>query len=233
MSVENFLRSVEGSYLHFNRVDSYPDIPDDGAQVPADRPSNAAAKFEKAPSFSAEDYYDRCRSRTYACSFSLEDTEHTWRTYGNGGARGKLGVVFVFAKLRATLNRTLQSNGVILEHGGTLLRQMFSINYGLIEYVDWATYGTGSMPNPITYAYLKDKRNYFDDKELRISLSAIGMGKMVLEDGREFHFPPHLHMKFDFRTAFANGTILEIVSGPDCDSAFVEAELRRLRVSTR
>ena len=231
MRVEDFLRSVEESYLHFNRVDGYADIPDDGAQTPTDRPINAAAKFEKAPHFSGENYYDRSRSRTYACSFSLEDTDPIWRTYGTGGTRGKVGVVFDFAKLRATLNRTLQSGGVMIEHGGTLMRQMFSINYGLVKYVDWATYGTGSLPNPILYTYLKDEKAYSDDKELRISLSAIGVGRIVLADRREAEFPRHLHMHFDFRAAFADKTITEIMPGPGCGIAFLQDELKRLRVS--
>ena len=229
MRVEHFLQSVEEGYLHFNRVDGYADILDDGAQTPIDRPINAAATFEEAPHFSVENYYDRSRSRTYACSFSLEDTNHIWSTYGNGGARGKVGVAFDFAKLRATLNRTLQADGVMLEHGGTLLRQMFSINYGLVEYVDWATYRSGAA-NPIAYTYLKDKEGYSDDKELRISLSAIGVGRIVLPDGREVAFPAHLQMLFDFRAAFADGTIREIMPGPGCDIAFLQDELKRLRV---
>lgn len=229
MRVEHFLQSVEESYLHFNRVDGYVDIPDDGAQTPTDRPINAAATIEKAPHFSVENYYDRSRSRTYACSFSLEDTDHIWSMYGNGGARGKVGVVVDFAKLRATLNRTLQADGVMLEHGGTLLRQMFSINYGLVEYVDWATYRSGAA-NPITYTYLKDQKGYSDDKELRISLSASGVGRIVLPDGREVAFPTHLHMLFDFRAAFADATIREIMPGSGCDISFLQDELKRLRV---
>ena len=62
--------------------------------------------------------------------------------YGNGGARGKVGVAFDFAKLRATLNRTLQADGVMLEHGGTLLRQMFSITMA------WSSTWTGPRIAP-------------------------------------------------------------------------------------
>jgi hypothetical protein len=40
MTVENLLRSIEGGYLHFNRVDSYTDLsngdPHDGEQPPGD-----------------------------------------------------------------------------------------------------------------------------------------------------------------------------------------------------
>jgi hypothetical protein len=85
--VENCVRSIEGGYLHFNRVDSYQDFPDadrhDGEQLPGDRAGNAASTFAKAPGFSAADYYDRSRSRTYAFCVALEDTDHVW-TYGGG-----------------------------------------------------------------------------------------------------------------------------------------------------
>jgi hypothetical protein len=118
---------------------------------------------------------------------------------------------------------------VVIDHSGTLLRQMFSINYGMIEYVDWATYRSGTA-NPIRYTYLKDKKGYSDDKELRISLSAIGVARILLPDGREVEFPTHLHTLFNFRAAFADGTIREIMPGPGCDIAFLQDELRRLRV---
>jgi hypothetical protein len=79
MTVENCIRSIELGYLHFNRVDSYKDFPDadhhDGEQLPGDRAGNAAATFVKASWFSAADYYDRSRSRTYAFCAALEDTD--------------------------------------------------------------------------------------------------------------------------------------------------------------
>jgi hypothetical protein len=58
--------------------------------LPGDRAGNAAATFEKAPTFSAADYYDRSRSRTYAFCAALEDTDDVW-TYGGGTARGNVG----------------------------------------------------------------------------------------------------------------------------------------------
>jgi hypothetical protein len=39
-------------------------------------------------------------------------------------------------------------------------------------------------------------------------------------------------MLFNFRTAFADGTIREIMPGPGCDIAFLQDELRRLRILT-
>jgi len=59
MKVEHLVASIAGSYLHFNRVDAFQDFPGadaaDGAELPGDRPTNAAARFEKAPDFSLSD----------------------------------------------------------------------------------------------------------------------------------------------------------------------------------
>lgn len=235
MSVENCIRSIERGYLHFNRVDSYKDFPDadhqDGEQLPGDRAGNAAATFAAAPGFSAADYYDRSRSRTYAYCAALQDTDHIW-TYSSGSPRGNVGLVFDFDKLRATLNRTLQSGCAGLEFNGIRCRQIFDLNYGMVDYVDWANHRANEthLPNPITYAYLKDAGRFANEHELRISLSALGIGKFVLDDRTEITFPQHLHLDFDFRAAFADNTIREIIRGPRCDEDFFRAELHRLHV---
>jgi hypothetical protein len=206
MSVENCVRSIEGGYLHFNRVDSYKDFPDadrhDGEQLPGDRAGNAAATFEKAPGFSAAHCYDRSRSRTYAFCAALEDTDHVW-TYGGGTARGNVGLVFDFDKLRDTLNRKLLSGGAALEFNGVRCRQIFDLNYGIVDYVDWASHRANEsrLPNPIMYTYMKDRALFAEERELRISLSALGIGKFVLDDRTEIAFPQHLHLDFDFRAA--------------------------------
>jgi len=84
MRAEFLIDSIAGSYLHFNRVDSYRDFDgadiQDGAQLPADLPSNANVGFQKAPEFKVADYYDQCRARTYACCFSLENDDHLWKS---------------------------------------------------------------------------------------------------------------------------------------------------------
>ena len=108
MTVYNLLRSIDGAYLHFNRVDSYGDgpgaDPHDGAQLPKDKPGNAGVGFEKAPTFTAAHYYDRSRERTYACCFGLENADYLWNNYGSGGAHGKIGLEFGFGRLRDRLN---------------------------------------------------------------------------------------------------------------------------------
>lgn len=235
MSVENLLRSIGGAYLHFNRVVSYSDFSGadahDGQQLPNDKKGNARAMFEKAQNFSAAKYYDQSRERTYACCLSLESSDFIWNNYANDGEHGKVCIVFDFGKLRATLNRTLQAGNAALLYGGRQCHQIFSINYGIVEYIEWDTYQVNSphLPNPIKYTYLKAKR-FSEEKELRISLSALGIGQFALNDGSTIDFPASLQMDFDFKAAIADGTIREILCGPDCNRSFLHAELHKLRI---
>ena len=237
MTVENLLRSIEGDYLHFNRIDSYSDLPNvdhhDGQQLPSDLPGNEMSRFAKAPDFSGANYYDRCRARTYACCFSLENSDYIWTHYGNGSHKGKVGVVFDFAKLRAAINRVLEPGNAALLYNGIQCRQIFSVNYGIVDYVDWDTHQANEMrlPNPIVYTYLKDRKQFSEEKELRVSLSAIGIGHFVLDDGSLMDFPPTLHLPFDLRSAFADGTVQQILHAPDCDTGFLEDGLRALGIT--
>lgn len=234
-SAENLLRSIVGNYFHFNRVDSYKDFPSadphDGRQLPKDQIGNDGVRFKKAPDFTAASYYDQSRARTYACCFSLENSDFIWNNYANVSEKGKVCVVFEFGKLRATLNRTLQSGNAALEYNGIRCHQIFSVNYGIIEYVERDEHqaNTEHLPNPITYTYLKDKR-FSKEKELRISLSAIGIGQFALNGGSIMQFPSNLQLSFDFRAAIADRTIQQILYAPDSDSDFLQAELSRLRI---
>ncbi|MCK4396638.1 hypothetical protein KAW96_08605 [candidate division WOR-3 bacterium] len=235
VSVENLLRSIIGNYLHFNRVDSYADFTGadlyDGRQLPKDQQGNVRSRFERAPDFSAADYYDQSRARTYACCFSLENSDFIWNNYAKGRAKGKICIVFGFGRLRATINRTLQPGNAALEYNGSRCKQMFSVNYGIVEYVEWKNHqeNTEYLPNPIKYTYLKDKK-YANEKELRISLSTLGMGHFTLEDGSTMQFPASLQLFFDFRSAIADQTIQKILCTPDYDSDFLQAELHKLRI---
>lgn len=236
MTVENLLRSIANNYLHFNRVDSYSDFANadenDGQQLPTDQPFNAASKFQKAPKFSAANYYDKCRSRTYACSFSTVNSAYIWKNYGNGSEKGKVCIVFDFAKLRAMLNSTLNPEGVALLYEGNLCHQIFSINYGLVNYVPWATYQANvkHLPNPILYTYLKDRDSFQEEQELRIALSAIGIGHFALQDGSLIEFPKSLQFGFNFHNAFAANAIKDILLSPNSDSSFLMGELSKLRI---
>jgi hypothetical protein len=232
MTVENLLRSVAASYLHFNRVDAYTDSdPNDGAALPSDQAVNTQMTFGKAPDFSAADYYKQSRARTYACCFSLQNTDYIWRTYGKGGAHGKICVVFDFAKLRARLNHTLTQGNCVLEHNGIRLHQIFSINYGVVEYVSWDVHraNTEHLQNPIQYTYRKSDK-YRDDRELRVSLSAPGIGQFVLNDRSHLDFPPSLQLGFDFKSGFMDGTITRLLLAQDSDVDFLRAKLDKLRI---
>jgi hypothetical protein len=237
MSVENFLRSIEGHYLYFNRVDSYRDFPQadirDGEQLEKDRAGNSAARFIRSPDFSGADYYDRSRARTYACCFSLDNTDYIWSEYGNGGIKGKIGVVFDFAKLRARLNETLNSNSATLLASGERCHQLFSINYGMIDYVNWADRraNLNRLPNPIIYTYLKDK-SFEKERELRVSLSAFGLGQFAMTDGSILEFRPGLQLEFQFGPAMSDGTIAEILYGPACDTDYVQSKLLEYAIAT-
>ena len=95
---------------------------------------------------------------------------------------------------------------------------IFSINYGLVEYIDWHNYQLNAerLPNPVNYTYLKDKK-FNKEKELRISLSAFGLGQFTLNDGSTIEFRDSLGMHFDFQAATSDSTIRQIVCSEDCD----------------
>ena len=96
--------------------------------------------------------------------------------------------------------------------------QIFSINYGVVDYVprDSHRANTARAPNPIEYAFLKDDR-FREERELRVSLSTLGMGHFVLADGTKVDFPPSLTLELDFRGALADGTIVELLASGSTD----------------
>jgi hypothetical protein len=232
-SVENLIRSIEGGYLHFNRVDHYTDFTladvHDGEELPLDAPGNRSSTFEKAPDFTLSDYYARSRGRTYACCFSLENSAHIWANYGTGSAMGQVGLEIDLDRLRQRINSGLAGGAVMA--GPERCHQIFSVNYGLATYVDRATHRANAdrAANPIHYAYLKDQA-YAAEQELRVTLSALGMGRFMLADGRELEFPPALQLAFDFRGAIGDGTIIQIMTGQSTDVAHLENELHRLGI---
>jgi hypothetical protein len=237
LRAEHLIQSLAQNYLHFTRVDAYRDFSGfdnhDGEQLPGDVATNVAIKFEKAETFSAGDYYARSRSRTYACCFSLDNSDHIWREYGNDNVHGKVGLEFDFDKLRARLNASLHPDTCRLQANGVTCLQIFSVNYGLVDYIERTTHRENEvrLPNPIRYAYLKDEK-FAPERELRISLSALGIGKFVLEDGSEMAFSDSLQVQFDYRAAFADGTIKQILAGPGLDADYLRTELAKLNIGT-
>jgi hypothetical protein len=229
------LRSIADSYLHFNRVCDYKDFQladsHDGEQLPKDRAGNAAARFEGSSEFSAATYYDLSRARTYACCFSLESSAYIWKSYANGSRLGKVCVVFEFGKLRARLNQTVAPQNSALIYDGTRCHQIFSVNYGIVEYVQWDKVRANAecLPNPVRYTYLKDKR-YSDEREFRVSLSTLGIGEFALSAGRIMAFPSSLSVAFDFRAAIAEGGIPKILCSQECTADLLHGRLDKLRI---
>jgi len=223
VKVRYLIDMLQKNYLHFQRVDTYTDDTTDGEQLPLDRPVGAGISFEKDPNYTLEEYYDCARARTYACCFSMEHTAYIWEHYAP--ARDAVCLVFDFEKLRTRLNATMQAsldNHGLLMHGENRFRQIFSINYGVVQYVDKLghTLHTVRIANPIQFTFLKDKDRYTNDKELRVALSALGIGQFVLNDGARMEFPPALQMHFDYGEAFSGGAITEIL----CPPSFVGPE---------
>lgn len=214
MTLENLFRSIAGNYLYFNRVDSYKDFNGadhhDGEQPPNERKANKQTYWESKPSHTLDQDYDNVRQRTYACCFSVQNTDYIWRNYGQGGKKGKVCLVFNFEKLRSTLNETIQKSQIIQTHGPTL-SNFLSINYGLVKYLSWNEVESNEeRPNLIEYIYMKDNK-YRDEQEMRVSLSAIIPGTYILNNGILLSFPESIHLSFDFRAALGDGTIKEIL----------------------
>lgn len=233
MKAEHAIASIAGGYLHFNRVDCYRDFPGadpyDGAQLPEDMAANQAAAFASQRVWTLADYYEQARTRTYACCFSLKNSDHIWREYAQGGAHGKIGIVFDFAKLRDRLNATFGGARLRLSNGETA-DQVFSINYGEVDYVDRQSFRANGtlMQNPIVYTFIKDAA-FSPENEMRIALSALGIGQFILRDGRVFAFPESLQVDFDFRSSIQDGTVVSFEGDPEGNNSWFADELAKLR----
>lgn len=235
MRLDDLMKSISESYFHFTRIDRYKDFLgadlNDGKQSPKDLQKNERIKFIKEnPTHTISDYYNKSRRRTYACCFSIEDSEYIWINYGNGASKGKVCLTFSFGKLRFMLNEIIKNEKGVL-YNGIPCHQIFSINYGLVEYVNWKNHISSKPPNPIIYTYQKDKEQFEEEKELRISLSAIGVGKFVLNNGQELNFPRFLKVNFNFREAIANGTIKQFSCYKDCNSDYLFSELKKFGIN--
>jgi hypothetical protein len=135
--------------------------------------------------------------------------------------------------LRSQLNNAFSNAGLL--HRCIPCHQIFSINYGIVKYVEWAKHqsDTSRLANPIQYTYMKDAKDYSDERELRVPLSALGIGNFRLNDGSNIEFDRSLQVEFDFKTAIATGCIHEIISSADCDTAFVHQELDKCGIRVR
>ena len=220
ISFENFIKMLEGSYLHFNRVDNYTDDEDDSNQPEQERLINEKLFFEKDPNFTLRHYYEECRKRSYACCFSLDVPMATqWHQDGVVEQKKAVCLVMNFGKLKSLLNRTfknfglLTNSGIILQNHAQGIGQIFYLNYGLVKYGNFAKdfISPNIRPNPVEYLHFKDN-GYMekDGKELRISLFAIGIGKIVLPSGQLFDFPKSIPFEFNLNQALSCGAISHI-----------------------
>lgn len=236
MKTEDLLASVNESYLFFNRVDNYNDFPKadkfDGEQLPKDKDANEKIKFQSNPNFSLKNYYDQSRSRTYAFCTSL-NKQYIWHNYHNNSKNGKICIVFHLDKLRIMLNEIHKSSTLI--YGNRIeCHQIFSINYGKIKYVDHKIHRANQdkFPNPIIYTYLKDKE-FKNEEEFRISLSATGMGKFVLESKDPIHFGESIKFSFNFLQASNVGVIQEILFDESKTKEFLQNGLKSKKLNLK
>ncbi len=228
VSGQYFLDMLKHNYLYFRRVDTYQDN-SDGEQLLLDKAANEKATFAKDQSFNLAKYYDTSRARTYACCFSLSNSDYIWNEYGNGG-KDAVCLVFDFDKLRTTLNQTIGQSALMC--GDNQCHQIFSINYGIVEYADkdGLQLNGERFPNPIQYTYIKGKK-YQNEAELRISLSALGMGNFALNNSEIIQFPPAMQVDFNFKRAFTESIIKEILYAnngeQDCPDS-IKGEMSKL-----
>lgn len=234
MSAENLINSISGGYLHFNRVDRYKDFSKadqhDGVQMPSDLLGNINSKFVKNPNVSWADTCNKSRARTYACCFSLENSDYIWENYSKGSKKGQICLVLNFGKLRDMLNNTLLHGQCILQCDNIAAQQIFSINYGIIQYIDLNDHQTNEkyLSNPIKYSFLKSNE-YVAENELRILLSAPGVGEFILGE-KSLDFKDHLHMTFNYADAFRAGIITQILTAENCDKNFLKDELGKFNI---
>jgi hypothetical protein len=228
ISVENFLRSLEGNYLHFTRLDRFEDERD-GVQLPAERRTNEKTRFAKNPEFTIANSYDRARARTYAFCMALDSNDYIWKNYGNGDRNGKIGLEFDLCRLRNHLNEDFCNWTIAV--GKWRCVQIFSLNYGSVRYVTLDEYRRGSqyLANPIEYAYLKDL-SFAAESEFRITLSNHGIGHFGLADNSLLSFPDNLQIPFNFRKAFQENVItkLRVLEGSKID--FIKNEMSSLGI---
>jgi hypothetical protein len=144
-----------------------------------------------------------------------------------------------FGKLKSLLNKTFEeaplvtNGGIVLhnhalgknlrcfhldDHGQVIgefiadnMVQIFHLNYGVVKYVSFVNdiISHTIRPNPIEYVYFKDSK-YKKERELRISLSALGISRIQISDGQIFDFPDSIAFGFNINQALNFGAISHI-----------------------
>ena len=213
---ENFFSMLENDYLYFRRVDTYHDDCRDSDQPDLDKEISNKAKFINNPEYTASNYYASCRSRTYACCFSTENSLHIWEHYEFNDPN-TFCLIFDAYKLTNYLNYYLDKSWIIFNNKTPT--NFFDFNNGLVSYGDFGDmFMKNSMhPNPIEYVYFKDASKYSEEKEFRFTLSAAGIfKKFVFQDQSELIFPKSIKLEFSFFTAIKMGIITELQLSQKC-----------------
>ena len=214
MRLDHFLDSVRHGYLYFRRVDSYGASagadPDDGRQLPSDVSGNRASAFLRQPDFTASEYYDTSRSRSFACCFTTSDGCRVLSAYGSGDPDGKARVSFLYGLMMDRVRRVLSSEDAAASIGGTRLIQCLDLDAGFVNYVDRDTHreNDARLTNTITYIFTKDQQ-YAWESEVRLSLSTGRIGRFQTK-GQPFIFPDHIRLPFDYRAAKSEGGIVSL-----------------------
>ncbi|NTT85756.1 hypothetical protein [Tabrizicola fusiformis] len=140
----------------------------------------------------------------------MENSPEMWSAYGGpGGQDTKVGIEVRFSVLRRLVNEAVQAI-LETETGPTPhWLQLFSVNYGRVQHGDWRDMKLASdiFPNPVVPVFWKDGQRYGSEKELRIALSAIGIGQPLMGAARTFEFPKGLSYPFDLRAALMGGSM--------------------------
>ncbi len=213
-----FLDMINKSYLYFRRVDRYSDDINDSALPDKDRSLSQQSKFQYAPNISMADYYDDCRSKSYACCFTTKISEHVWEHYGNNN--NSICIVCKSGKLIEHINANLNNSRLIIQN--RLHHDFFWINYGLVEYMDYdEQYLLKYLPNPTEYTYIKD-RKYSEEKEFRISLGCLQYTSYVLPNGKHLAFPESILLEFDFKNAIESGVIKRLEIKSNYENTFLQ-----------
>jgi hypothetical protein len=227
---EYFSSMQQQGYLYFRRVDTYEDDKRDSDQPDGERIINQKIFFEKAPTTSLNDLYNRYRGTSYACSFSITPptAEHRIK-YGGRNPEKAVCLVFRFGELRKFLNEIFINTRIVTTEGGVLHDfipahviaadgsiisetqiQLFHIDYGRVKYGDFNKYIiSDARPNPIEYAFFKDEK-YRPEDELRVLVSHnAGIGKAAV-NGELFNFHESLQFGFNFDQALKAGAIIDL-----------------------
>tara|TARA_R110002110_G_C13467715_1_gene719477 strand:+ start:2757 stop:3542 length:786 start_codon:yes stop_codon:yes gene_type:complete len=206
-----FFDMLRNDYLYFRRVDTYHDDNRDSEQPDNHNDTYGKKVFEKDPTFTLTDYYNRCRARTYACCFTTENTKYIEDNYSNGDP-SCICLVFQCGKFIEQLNSIYNETKISFKN--QLLENFFYINYGLVTYGKFNNFISkrGDMANPIEFAYFKDEDKYSKEKEFRITLSTHGMPKAFqLPDKSKFSFPDFIKIELNFKEALISNALKMIL----------------------